>query len=636
MTHRLTLILLFTGLIGPAAVKAQDRPRNLSDSALLDLVERQTFQYFWAGGEPNSGMGAERIHMDNIYPDHDQGIIATGGSGFGLMAILAAIHRHFITREQGFVRLEKIVSFLEKADRFHGAWPHWLNDTTGHVKPFGREDDGGDLVETSYLLQGLLCVRQFFKDGNDQERKLASRIDTLWRGVDFDWYRNGAQHVLFWHWSPDYGWKKNFPVHGYNECLILYIMAASSPEHSIPADVYHEGWAENGAIDKISFYKKDTLHLHMQGDPPHGGPLFWSQYSYLGLDPRDLKDTYADYWKENVTQSIINYTWCVDDPKHYPGYGDDNWGLTASYSVVGYAAHAPDLKDDLGVISPTAAISSLPYTPGQSMAAIRHWYGQMRGKIWGSYGFYDAFSEKAAWYPPRYLAIDQGPEVAMIENYRSGLLWRLFMSCPEVRGGLQKLGFESPWLTDHPATITPAQPTTIQPVGIIKNLSDSALLDVVQRQTFRYFWDFAHPISGLARERDNTVHAEYYWDYINEADSVPNFSKNTFGPEACAIGGTGFGVLSTIVAVQRKWIGRDTALKRLAKIVDFLTHADCYHGIYPHFMDGATGTHLAIDEGPIVAMIENYRSGLLWQLFMTCPDIQNGLKRLGFTSPWIK
>ena len=428
-------------LLATAGVRGQKAP---SDSALLDIVEKQTFQYFWTGAEPNSGMAPERIHMDNIYPDHDPGIIATGGSGFGVMAILAGIHRHFITRGQGFARLQKIVSFLEKADRFHGAWPHWLNDTTGHVKPFGRDDNGGDLVETCYLLQGLLCARQYFAEGSAEEKRLAARIDALWRGVDFDWYRNGGQNVLFWHWSPTYGWKMNFPVHGYNECLILYVLGACSPTHSIPAEVYQEGWAQNGAIDQVTTYQNDTLHLHMQGNPPHGGPLFWSQYSYLGLDPHGLSDKYADYWKENRTQTIINYDWCVDNPKHFAGYGPDNWGLTASYSVVGYAAHAPDRKNDLGVISPTAAISAIPYTPEQSMAAIRHWYETMRGKVWGKYGFYDAFSEKAAWYPPRYLAIDQGPEVAMIENYRSGLLWRLFMSCPEVAVGLKKLGFESP------------------------------------------------------------------------------------------------------------------------------------------------------------------------------------------------
>ena len=423
-----------------------ERTKNLSDSALLDLVEKQTFNYFWNGAEPNSGMAPERIHMDNIYPENDQSTVATGGSGFGFMAILIGIERGYITREQGLQRFTKMISFLESADRFHGAWPHWINGETAHVKPFGKDDDGGDLVESCYLLQGLLCVRQYFKEGNDEEKKLALRIDTLWKEVDFDWYRNGKQNVLFWHWSPTHEWKMNFPVRGYNECLILYVMAALSPSSNIPAEVYHEGWAQNGAINKISFYDADTLHLRMQGNPPHGGPLFWAHYSYLGLDPHGLKDRYADYWKEDSTQAVINYKWCVDNPKHFLDYGKNNWGLTASYSVKGYAAHAPDLMNDLGVISPTAAISSFPYTPHQSMAAIRYWYDKMGDKLWGKYGFYDAFSETGGWYPPHYLAIDQGPEVVMIENYRSGLIWKLFMSCPETQSGLKKLEFESPYI----------------------------------------------------------------------------------------------------------------------------------------------------------------------------------------------
>lgn len=446
----LQLILMFAACSSHTKTQQTYNLPHLSDSALLDTVERRTFNYFWVGAEPNSGMAPERIHIDGDYPDKDPRIIATGGSGFGIMALLAGIERGYITRQQGLQRFEKIISFLQKADRFHGAFPHWINGENGHVKPFGKKDNGGDLVETSFLFEGLLCVRQYFKDGNDEEKKLSSQIDALWKDIDFDWYRNSGQNVLYWHWSPNYAWQVNFPVHGYNECLILYILAASSPTHSIPAEAYHEGWAQNGAINKISFYKNDTLHLRMQGKLPHGGPLFWTHYSYLGLCPKGLKDKYADYWKEDSTQAIINYKWCVDNSKHYIGYSDSNWGLTASYSMKFYAAHAPDIKNDLGVISPTAAISSIPYTPKQSVAAIRHWYedDSLRNIIWGKYGFYDAFSENYKWYKPWYLAIDQGPEVAMIENYRTGLLWKLFMSCNEVQEGLKKLGFESPYLNN--------------------------------------------------------------------------------------------------------------------------------------------------------------------------------------------
>lgn len=427
----------------------------LSDSALFRLVQQQTFQYFWDGAEPTSGMGRERFHADNIYPENDKNIVTSGGSGFGVMAILVGIERGFITREEGRARLEKIVGFLEKADRFHGAWSHWIDGETGKVKPFGQKDNGGDLVESSFMLQGLLCVRQYFANGNETDKQLAARADKLWKEVDFNWYRNG-KNVLYWHWSPSYGWVMNFAVHGYNECLIMYVLAASSPTHGVPAEVYHEGWAENGKIvanpplktgtDSTTF--KYQLHLRHQGNPPNGGPLFWAHYSYLGLDPRGLKDKYADYWEETKNQALINYEWCVANPKHYKGYGANNWGLTASYSVNGYAAHAPDDKNDLGVISPTAALSSFPYTPEQSMAAMKHWYNTMKDKLWGPFGFYDAFSETANWYLPRYLAIDQGPIVVMMENHRTGLLWQLFMSCPEVKTGLKKLGFESPYLKD--------------------------------------------------------------------------------------------------------------------------------------------------------------------------------------------
>lgn len=425
-----------------ATTQVDEKKSSISDDSLLTLVEYRTFQYFWDGAEPTSGAARERFHADDFYPDNDKHIITSGGTGFGVMAILVGIERKFITREEGFERLNKLVNWLEKADRFHGVWPHWLNGETGKVKPFSPNDDGGDLVETCYLIQGLLCVRQYFKDGNEQEKAMAAKIDKLWREVEFDWYRNGNKNVLYWHWSPDKQWKMNFPVEGYNECLIMYFLAAGSPTHTVPAEVYHEGWARNGAMKNDPSHQQYGYHLDLKHNyaEQYGGPLFWSHYSFLGLDPRNLKDRYADYWQHNVNHTLINRQYCIENPKNFKGYGENCWGLTASYSVNGYAAHSP--TEDLGVITPTAALSSFPYTPEESMKVIRHLYEDLGDKVFGEYGFYDAFSEHHDWYLPRYLAIDQGPAVVMIENHRTGLLWKLFMSCPEVDVAKKKLGFE--------------------------------------------------------------------------------------------------------------------------------------------------------------------------------------------------
>lgn len=438
------IILFLSLLLFITACKSKTNPNSsgdnkvaLTDEELLDIVQERTFQYFWDGAEPVSGMARERYHVDDIYPENDKHIVTSGGSGFGIMAILSGIERKYITREEGFQRFTQIVNFLENADKFHGAFPHWWNGETGKVKPFGTKDNGGDLVETAFLIQSLLAVHQYYINGNAQEKSLAARIDQIWRNVEWDWYRNG-QNVLYWHWSPEYGWEMNFPVRGYNECLIMYILAAASPTHGVPAEVYHEGWAENGAI--VSPHVVEDIQLNLRYQVGEAGPLFWAHYSFLGLNPNGLKDRYADYFTEMRNFTLVNRAYCIRNPKEYKGYGTDCWGLTASYSVNGYAAHAPNERDDLGVISPTAALSSIVYTPEYSMQVLRHLYGK-GDKLFGKYGFYDAFSETENWFPQRYLAIDQGPIAVMIENYRSGLLWKLFMSHPDVRKGLDKLGF---------------------------------------------------------------------------------------------------------------------------------------------------------------------------------------------------
>lgn len=415
---------------------------KITDDSLLTLVQYRTFQYFWDGAEPVSGMARERYHVDGVYPDNDMNVVTTGGTGFGVMAILAGIERGFITRQEGFEHLSRIVGFLKNADRFHGAWPHWLYGETGKVKPFSQKDNGADIVETAYLIQGLLAVRQYFKDGSPEERKLAGDIDLLWREVEWNWFTKGGEDVIYWHWSPDYGWEMNHQVRGYNECLIVYILAASSPTYPVGPSVYHNGWARGGGISTVSGSYGYTLTLRHNGAEEYGGPLFWAHYSYLGLDPRDLRDKYADYWQHNINHTLINWKWCVENPLNYAGYSENCWGLTAGYSIKFYSAHAPGENKDLGVICPTAALSSMPYTPEQSMNAMRHFYYELGDKIFGKFGFYDAFSVHHNWYPQRYLAIDQGPIVVMTENHRSGLLWDLFMSCPEIIEGLQILGLE--------------------------------------------------------------------------------------------------------------------------------------------------------------------------------------------------
>jgi hypothetical protein len=416
------------------AIDSTDKFPQITDTELLDLVQKQTFKYFWDFAHPVSGLARERSNGDN-------NTVTSGGSGFGIMAIITAIHRNFITRPEGLTRMQTIVSFLKNTVQKHkGAFPHWLNGQTGATLPFSPKDDGADLVETSYLVQGLLCARQYFNGADVAETNLRNDINAIWQGVEWDFFRKNNENVLYWHWSPNYNWEMNMPIKGWNEALITYILAASSPSHSVPKIVYDAGWAQNGTMKNGGVFLGYTLPL----GPDYGGPLFFSHYSFLGIDPKSLTDSYANYETQVVNHTKINYEYCKTNPKNYFGYSDQCWGLTASDIPNGYTASSP--TNDAGVIAPTAALSSFPYTPAESMKALKFFYYKLGDKLWSDYGFRDAFSLKDLWYAKSHLAIDQGPVIVMIENYRSGLLWNLFMSCPEVKTGMKALGFQSPRL----------------------------------------------------------------------------------------------------------------------------------------------------------------------------------------------
>jgi hypothetical protein len=424
---------------------------SMTDDDLLTMVQEACFRYYWESAHPIAGLALENI-------PGDENLVAIGASGFGIMAIVVGIERGFINRDEGTDRMLKIVHFLEKADRFHGVWPHFLDGNSGKVIPlFGKYDNGGDLVETSFLTQGLLVARQYFNKNNELEREIQNKITRLWESIEWDWYRRSPDSdFLFWHWSPDYEWHIDHPLVGWNETMITYLLAIASPTHPITSDLYHTGWAGQS---KIAIQYRRNWSKTMDGDHyvngnsyfgitldvgvGSGGPLFFTHYSFLGFDPRNKKDAYTNYFKNNKNIALINQSYCIKNPRNYVGYGENCWGLTASDNPWGYNAHDPTFRNDNGTITPTGALASFPYTPQESMKALKHFYRDFGAMLWDVYGLRDAFNLKENWVSNIYMGLNQAPIAVMIENHRTGLIWDLFMSNPEIKPLLDAIGFIS-------------------------------------------------------------------------------------------------------------------------------------------------------------------------------------------------
>jgi exo beta-1,2-glucooligosaccharide sophorohydrolase (non-reducing end) len=416
--------------LSPLSSAATASTRTLTDDQLLTMLQDECFHYYWDSAGPHSGMARESV------PGNDR-ILATGASGFGIMALVVGVNRGFITREQGVERLTKIVSFLEKAPRYHGAWSHFMDDATGASLPvFDMYDNAGDLVETSFLMEGLLTARQYFDGNDEQEKALRERVTRLWQTVDWDWYRRTSDGTaLLWHWSPEWSWLINHRIDGFNETMIVYLLAIASPTHPVPASLYYSGWASpKGYANGKTYF---GIKLNVGFDT--GGPLFFTQYSYMGFDPHALTDRYTNYFENNRNMALINRAYCIADPGHYKGYGADDWGLTASDGAQGYLAHAPDAGDDDGTMTPTGALASFPYTPEASMAAFKYFYRDLGDRLWGIYGPRDAFNLDQNWYAPIYMGLNQAPITVMVENYRTGLIWKLFMSNPEMQSAVKQI-----------------------------------------------------------------------------------------------------------------------------------------------------------------------------------------------------
>jgi hypothetical protein len=467
----------------PLSNSASATTRAFTDDELLTMLQEECFRYYYEGAHPDSGTTLENI------PGDDR-IVATGASGFGIMALIVGVDRGFITRDEGLARMQKIVAFLEKAPRYHGVWSHFMDGHTGASLPvFSMFDNAGDLVETAFLIEGLLAARQYFHRDTNAERDLYDRITRLWPSVEWDWYRRSPDgDALFWHWSPEFAWHINHRLTGYNEAMIVYLLAIASPTHSVPANLYYSGWAGQSAAavnyrrgwsgDESSATKSKTTtsstkstnaaknksatnanakSVATAGDEylnghsyfgikldvgvGSGGPLFFAHYSFMGFDPRGLRDRFTNYFDNNRNMALINRAWVEANPKHFAGYNAANWGLTASDGPKGYLAHAPDSNDDDGTMTPTGALSSFPYTPEASLAALKYFYRERGADIWGIYGPRDAFNDSADWISPIYMGLNQAPIVVMIENYRSGLPWKLFMSNPEIQPMLDEIGF---------------------------------------------------------------------------------------------------------------------------------------------------------------------------------------------------
>jgi hypothetical protein len=408
------------------------------EAAFLTELQEAGFRYFWEMAHPVSGLSRENL------PGWDRNLCSIGSTGFSMFNYIVGVERGFITRKQAAERVLKATDFLlNDVDRFFGIYPHWVNGETGKVIPFEVGNDGSDMVETSFLVMGLFAAREYFDGTVATEQKIRIKVNKVWESIDWISHattRPDGTKALYWIWSPTKKEFMNLYCQGFSECQMLYLLAMSSPTHAVSDDFYWEGWEQQG------FYEKYTMHgVELDFPWTYRIPLFPAHYSYMGLDPNKIKFKGKPYYD-------ILKNWCLAQYRYFPtrkddfkGYEHPLWGLTASINPSGYKAHAPgdawehSVNLDDGTVAPTAALSSMPYLPAESKAAMTEMFTKYGDRLWGPFGFYDAFNLTVDWFPKEYLSIDVGPIAPMIENHRTGKCWDVFMQAPEIQKTIKRI-----------------------------------------------------------------------------------------------------------------------------------------------------------------------------------------------------
>lgn len=401
---------------------------------ILDSQQKKMIDFFMSGADQTSGMCLNSSQWG--------GTMTTGATGMGFMNIITGVERGWISREEGLDQILKVVKFLDKADRYHGSWSHWYG-TDGKTKPFGNQIVAGEIVETAFVMTGLIAAKEYFNGSDTKEVELRNYVDKFWNEID--WSNFVHNDKLYWIWHSDKAGDKAYEhaLTGWNETLIVYILALAAPEgHNISPDVYQKCWQSNGGIyrenQKVYGYEQPL------GRPANMEGLFLAQYSFLGLDPRHMADQYINYWNHVTAYTMINRHYCVYEAPESHGYSETDWGITACEGAgpaTEYKGRTP--SNDDGVLCTSASVSSFPYTPfycAQVLLNLNQNWSFMNGK----YGFktsYHPASGKASSY---YLGMEHAPQAVMIENYRSGLLWNLVMRNGHIKKGFELAGIAEP------------------------------------------------------------------------------------------------------------------------------------------------------------------------------------------------